>query len=132
TPKGETPNFSFIPGVYVDCSECSINFNDFYISVMEPINIENIAIRDLEELKRFLYFYPALFNGQTLDCVSEERAIETIKKSLISSNFYSDNQSNFLRWKVEFTEKTQKHIEQDATSLMTQLLVAMDFFDGLL
>ncbi|MBE3666546.1 glucosylceramidase [Vibrio navarrensis] len=132
TPKGETPNFSFIPGVYVDCSECSINFNDFYISVMEPINIENIAIRDLEELKRFLHFYPALFNGQKLDCVSEERAIEIIKKSLISSNFYSDNQSNFLRWKVEFTEKTQKHIEQDATSLMTQLLVAMDFFDGLL
>ena len=28
TPNGNTPNFSFIPGIFVDCSQQAINFND--------------------------------------------------------------------------------------------------------
>lgn len=130
TPKGETPNFSFIPGIYIDCSEEGINFNDFYLSVMDDLDIEHLSIPNLVELERFLEFYPVKFDGVRLQVDNEEQTLERIKSGLNNVNFYIDNQAEFERWNIEFTEKTQRLIHENPYSLHTQLWVAIDFFNG--
>ncbi len=132
TPKGSTPNFSFIPGVYIDCSEDDINFNDFYISVMDLPSIDSLDISDLSGLERFLEFYPAKFGGKKLEVKNKDHALEKIKNALLTLDFYIGNKSNFARWHIEFSQRTKDSIEDNPNSLMTQILVAIDFFDGLL
>ncbi|WP_038184773.1 GH116 family glycosyl hydrolase [Vibrio rhizosphaerae] len=132
TPKGETPNFSFIPGIYIDCSQEQINFNDFYISVMDDLHIDNLRIRHLDDLARFLTFYPVTFSGVELKVDDEQNTLSRIRQGLCGLNFYLENQARFERWQIEFTEKTQHLIRQAPQALETQLWVAMEFFNGLL
>ncbi|USP15542.1 GH116 family glycosyl hydrolase [Vibrio gazogenes] len=132
TPKGETPNFSFIPGIYIDCSQEQINFNDFYISVMDDLDVDNLRIHHLEDLERFLTFYPVTVAGVELEIDNESNTLSRIKQGLRGLNFYLENQERFARWQIEFTEKTQRLIHQAPQALETQLWVAMEFFNGLL
>ena len=132
TPKGNTPSFAFIPGIFIDNSDEQINFNEFYLSVAEELSLDQLDIRDLDEMKSFLGFYPAIFSGQELNVESKESALEIIRAALSSGLFYQQNADNFSRWKVEFSDLTQKALAQDVYSLKAQLLVAVDFFDGLL
>ncbi|WP_261855979.1 non-lysosomal glucosylceramidase [Vibrio ruber] len=132
TPRGETPNFSFIPGIYIDCSQEQINFNDFYISVMDNPDIDNLSISHLDDLARFLTFYPVTFAGVELEIDDEQHTLARIKQGLCGLNFYLENQERFERWQVEFTEKTQRLIDQAPQALETQLWVAIEFFNGLL
>ncbi|EKO3989621.1 hypothetical protein DX884_22965, partial [Vibrio fluvialis] len=62
TPQGNTPNFSFIPGIFVDCEYESIHFNDFYFSVMDEHSLDNLDIPNVGELLLFLKYYPADFS----------------------------------------------------------------------
>ncbi len=132
TPLGHTPNFSFIPGIYIDNSDSDINFNDFYVSVADPLDIDVLQILNQEKLEQYLHFYPATFDGDLLTVVSSGERLNKIKSALTSGKFYSDNRGNFERWNIEFSPKTTLAIKTDAESLESQLLVALDFFNGLL
>ncbi len=132
TPNGNTPNFSFIPGIFVDCSEQVINFNDFYASVMDVPTIEALQIVNEQELSVHLNFYPALFDGKKIDKENISNAINLIRAALENGNFYKENKDNFIKWNVEFSNKTQLLIESDSSSIDCQLYVALDFFNGLL
>jgi len=132
TPNGNTPNFSFIPGIFVDCSEQAINFNDFYASVMDVPTIETLEILNEQELSVHLNFYPALFDGKKIDKENISNAINLIRAALENGNFYKENEENFIKWNVEFSNKTQLLIESDSSSIDCQLYVALDFFNGLL
>ncbi|MCG9544670.1 non-lysosomal glucosylceramidase [Vibrio sp. Isolate33] len=132
TPNGNTPNFSFIPGIFVDCSEQVINFNDFYASVMDVPTIEKLQILNEEELSVHLNFYPALFDGKKIDTENNSNAINIIRNALKNGNFYKENRESFIKWNVEFSNKTQLLIESDSSSIVCQLYVALDFFNGLL
>jgi uncharacterized protein (DUF608 family) len=132
TPQGQTPNFSSIPGIFIDCSEEDIHFNDFYCSVMAPLSLDNIALGKMDEVSIFLKFYPALFNGKTLDLTEASTALESIKQAAISGSFYADNRDSFQRWNIELNSKTRNAIKVDERALETQLLVLVDFFNGLL
>jgi uncharacterized protein (DUF608 family) len=132
TPKGTTPNFSMIPGIFIDCSEDDIEFNDFSMSVMETHALENLGIKDEFELQNHLKFYPALFNGKELDFESDENVFLQLIKTLRSGRFYTDNMESFKKWNVEFSKKTQCLIEKTPNSITCQVYVALDFFNGLL
>ncbi|CAK1844596.1 non-lysosomal glucosylceramidase [Vibrio crassostreae] len=132
TPNGNTPNFSFIPGIFVDCSEQVINFNDFYASVMDVPTIDALQVIDEQELSVHLNFYPALFDGKKIDKENISNAINLIRAALENGNFYKENKDNFIKWNVEFSNKTQLLIESDSSSIDCQLYVALDFFNGLL
>ncbi|EGU41472.1 hypothetical protein VISP3789_13285 [Vibrio splendidus ATCC 33789] len=132
TPNGNTPNFSFIPGIFVDCSEQVINFNDFYASVMDVPVIETLQVLNEQELSVHLNFYPALFDGKKIDKENISNAIKFIRAALENGNFYKENKDNFIKWNVEFSNKTQLLIESDSSSIDCQLYVALDFFNGLL
>ncbi|CAK1747164.1 non-lysosomal glucosylceramidase [Vibrio crassostreae] len=132
TPNGNTPNFSFIPGIFVDCSEQVINFNDFYASVMDVPTIDALQVIDEQELSVHLNFYPALFDGKKIDKENISNAINLIRAALENGNFYKENKGNFIKWNVEFSNKTQLLIESDSSSIDCQLYVALDFFNGLL
>ena len=132
TPNGNTPNFSFIPGIFVDCSWQVINFNDFYASVMDVPTIETLQVLNEQELSVHLNFYPALFDGKKIDKENISNAINLIRAALENGNFYKENKDNFIKWNVEFSNKTQLLIESDSSSIDCQLYVALDFFNGLL
>lgn len=132
TPQGNTPNFSFIPGVFIDCEHENIHFNDFYCSVMDEHSLDNLAIPNLDELLLFLRFYPADFSFVIESCDDKLNILDGIKNCLKSGLFYTTNQANFVRWHIEFSNQTQQAIANDPFSLKTQLLVALDFFNGLL
>lgn len=132
TPNGNTPNFSFIPGVFVDCSEQVVNFNDFYASVMDVPTIDTLQVFNEQELSVHLNFYPALFNGKKIDKENMSNAINLIRNALKNGNFYKENKESFIKWNVEFSDKTQLLIESDSSSIDCQLYVALDFFNGLL
>ncbi|MEG3219639.1 GH116 family glycosyl hydrolase [Vibrio gigantis] len=132
TPNGNTPNFSFIPGIFVDCSEQVINFNDFYASVMDVPTIETLQALNEQELNVHLNFYPALFDGKKIDKENISNAINLIRAALENGNFYKENKDNFIKWNIEFSNKTQLLIESDSSSIDCQLYVALDFFNGLL
>ncbi|WP_136482924.1 GH116 family glycosyl hydrolase [Vibrio sp. H11] len=132
TPQGTTPNFSFIPGIYVDSSEEKINFNDFYISVMDAPEIDNLDISNLADLQRFNEFYPASFCGKRLVVDDIPHTLERIRTALKSLDFYLDNQEAFSRWNIAFTDHTQRLIELEPRGLNTQVSVAIDFFNGLI
>ena len=132
TPNGNTPNFSFIPGVFVDCSEQVINFNDFFASVMDVPTIETLQVLNEQELNVHLNFYPALFDGKKIDKENISNAINLIRAALENGNFYKENTDKFIKWNVEFSNKTKLLIESDSSSIDCQLYVALDFFNGLL
>ncbi|MGX9419380.1 GH116 family glycosyl hydrolase [Vibrio sp. WJH972] len=132
TPEGKTPNFSFIPGIFIDCEHEDIHFNDFYCSVMDDISLDNLEILDADELASFLKFYPADLGFDCSAISSKEAWLTNIQHSLKSGEFYLNNQRAFARWNVEFTAKTQREISVNPKSMQTQLLVALDFFNGLL
>lgn len=132
TPNGNTPNFSFIPGIFVDCSDQVVNFNDFYASVMDVPTIETLQVLNEQELSVHLNFYPALFDGKKIDKENISNAINLIRAALENGNFYKENKDNFIKWNVEFSNKTQLLIESDSSSIDCQLYVALDFFNGLL
>ncbi|CAH6782116.1 putative Glucosylceramidase [Vibrio chagasii] len=132
TPNGNTPNFSFIPGIFVDCSEQVVNFNDFYASVMDVPTIETLQVFNEQELSVHLNFYPALFDGKKIDKENISNAINLIRAALKNGNFYKENKDNFIKWNVELSNKTQLLIESDSSSIDCQLYVALDFFNGLL
>ncbi|MCK6264037.1 non-lysosomal glucosylceramidase [Vibrio sp. ZSDE26] len=132
TPNGDTPNFSFIPGIFIDCSENDIHFNDFYASVMSPTGLDCLEIIDIEKLKTFLNYFPARFDGENVDFSQDVDVISMIKSSLINRQFYPENKEAFTRWNVEFSSKTQLFINEDPSSFSTQIHAALDFFNGLL
>ncbi|HBH7861958.1 TPA: glucosylceramidase [Vibrio parahaemolyticus] len=132
TPQGNTPNFGFIPGIFVDCEKEDVHFNDFYFSVMDEHSIDNIDIPDFDELMNFLKYYPADFSFDTSKCNNKETILSGIKDCLLTGQFYSKNKSNFERWNIEFSDKTQRAISSNESAIETQLLVVVDFFDGLL
>lgn len=132
TPNGNTPNFSFIPGIFVDCSEQLVNFNDFYASVMDVPTIDSLQVLNEQELSVHLNFYPALFDGKKIDTENNSNAINLIRNALKNGNFYKENRESFIKWNVEFSNKTQLLIESDSSSIDCQLYVALDFFNGLL
>ncbi|WP_215402775.1 GH116 family glycosyl hydrolase [Vibrio gigantis] len=132
TPNGNTPNFSFIPGIFVDCSEQVINFNDFYASVMNVPTIDTLQVFNEQELSVHLNFYPALFDGKKIESREMSNAISLIQAALRNGRFYQENKANFTKWNVEFSNKTQFLIEEDSGSTICQLYVALDFFNGLL
>ncbi len=132
TPNGNTPNFSFIPGIFVDCSKQVINFNDFYASLMDVPTIDTLQVLNEQELSVHLNFYPALFDGKKIDTENNSNAINLIRNALKNGNFYKENRESFIKWNVEFSNKTQLLIESDSSSIDCQLYVALDFFNGLL
>lgn len=132
TPQGNTPNFSFIPGIFVDCEYESIHFNDFYFSVMDEHSLDNLDIPNVGELLLFLKYYPADFSFDIYHADNKDLILSGIKNCLRSGLFYLNNKSNFERWQIEFSDKTQQTITKDPSSLETQLLVVIDFFNGLL
>lgn len=132
TPQGNTPNFAFISGMFVDCEHESVHFNDFYFSVMDEYSIDNIDIPNVEEMMNFLKYYPADFLFELSTCDNKETILSGIKDCLLTGQFYSNNKSNFERWNIEFSGKTQQAIANNESAIETQLLVAIDFFDGLL
>lgn len=132
TPNGSTPNFSFIPGIFVDISSQDINFNDFYASVMDVPSIDSLTVMSIQDLSVHLNFYPVLFDGKKIDKDNLSDALLLIKSALLAGEFYNDNKSNFIKWNVEFSEKTKFYIKKDCTSLICQIYVALDFFNGLL
>ncbi|MGL6316182.1 GH116 family glycosyl hydrolase [Vibrio sp. WXL103] len=132
TPNGDTPNFSFIPGIFVDISDEHIHLNDFYASVASPISIEQIKIKSKTELRAYLNYYPALFSGIEIHNNTSIDLLSELKSSLLKGIFYQENQSRFARWNIEFSSRTLAAIAADPVGLDTQVLVAMDFFSGLL
>lgn len=82
TPNGNTPNFSFIPGIFVDCSSQVVNFNDFYASVMNVPTIDTLQVLNEQELSVHLNFYPALFDGKKIESVEMSNAINHIRAAL--------------------------------------------------
>ncbi|PMJ98727.1 GH116 family glycosyl hydrolase [Vibrio sp. 10N.261.55.A7] len=132
TPNGDTPNFSFIPGIFIDCSDDDIHFNDFYASVMEPLSLDCLEIKCMSDLQSCLNYYPAVFNGEEIDFTSGLNVLDEIKSSLVSRRFYSENKESFTRWNIEFSSRTQLFIDADPGSFNTQIHVALDFFNGLL
>ncbi|MGF1721903.1 non-lysosomal glucosylceramidase [Vibrio kyushuensis] len=132
TPNGDTPNFSFIPGIFIDCTEEEIHFNDFYASVMSPASLDCLEISDLDKVKTFVNYYPALFDGVEIDFSQSVDVVGVIKSALINRRFYLENKESFLRWNIEFSSKTQLFIDEDPSSFSTQIHVALDFFNGLL
>lgn len=130
TPEGKTPNFSFIPGIFIDCSEQDINFNDFFISTMDLPSIDNLKLKSLDDSCNYLSYYPAKFNGRVLDLKDKKNLLNSIKSAISDLNFYKNNQKNFTKWNIDFSDKTKSYLEQQPQSLMTQILVAIDFFDG--
>ncbi|MEH0741492.1 glucosylceramidase [Vibrio cholerae] len=132
TPQGKTPNFSFIPGIFIDCQEDDIYFNDFYISVMDEHHVENLDIPDFSEAKLYLNYYPAIFLREASQCKNKDELLSLIRETILFGQFYLINKEHFLRWNIEFSAATQQAIQADETSVETQLLVAIDFFNGLL
>ncbi|MEZ8612640.1 GH116 family glycosyl hydrolase [Vibrio sp. 10N.222.51.C8] len=132
TPNGNTPNFSFIPGIFVDCSEQVVNFNDFYASVMNVPTIDTLQVLNEQELGVHLNFYPALFDGKKIDNTDMSNAINHIRSALKNGGFYQENKANFTKWNIEFSNKTLLLIDSDSSSIICQLYVALDFFNGLL
>ncbi|EHY9857434.1 glucosylceramidase [Vibrio parahaemolyticus] len=127
TAKGATPNFSFIPGIFIDISQEDLEFNDFYASVMSPFTLDNLAIKDAGEMSEHLKFYPAVITAP-----EELSLLEKIKHAISNQSFYADNKQNFAKWNVEFTSKTKSLIAESENALETQLYVARDFFNGYL
>ncbi|MGF1711965.1 non-lysosomal glucosylceramidase [Vibrio kagoshimensis] len=132
TANGSTPNFSFIPGIFVDCTKQDINFNDFYASVMDVPSIDSLEVISIQDLSVHLNFYPALFDGIKIDKNNISEALLLIKSALLSGGFYNENKDNFIKWRVGFSEKTKFLIKKDCTSIICQIYVALDFFNGLL
>ncbi|WP_418642142.1 GH116 family glycosyl hydrolase [Vibrio chaetopteri] len=130
TPLGSTPNFSFVPGIFIDVESEELNFNDFHVSVMDIPTVENLAITDLDGLIQYLKYYPVVLNGKIATDISRKDIESEIKRSLIDATFYSENKDGFLKWNVEFSDKTLHNLELDANSVSTQVRVAVDFFDG--
>ncbi|USD43660.1 glucosylceramidase [Vibrio sp. SCSIO 43135] len=132
TAKGDTPNFSFIPGIFIDCQDQDIHFNDYYLSVMDVPSLNNLEIYSLSHLTSFINYYPAKFGQGGINLSSDELALLDIKSALESGQFYLDNKDSFERWNIEFNDKTKRHIVQNPRAIETQILVALDFFNGLL
>ncbi|PMH43229.1 glucosylceramidase [Vibrio sp. 10N.286.49.B3] len=132
TPNGDTPNFSFIPGIFIDNESSDIQLNDFYISRAYLPCIKRLEIANIAEIKQFSTYYPAIFSGQVISDIADESVLDVIKASIQSGQFYIDNADNFKRWNVDFSDKTQELILNNPHSVDTLLLVAIEFFDGLL
>jgi uncharacterized protein (DUF608 family) len=132
TPLGNTPSFAYIPGIYIDNNDNQFNFNDFYLSVADEITLDRLEITDLTKLAQHLHFYPAKFSGKSLDVSAYKEALSGIIDALSLGDFYLENQKKFSKWKIEFTAKTEAAIAYDSRAVETQLLVALDFFNGLL
>ncbi|GMQ46807.1 GH116 family glycosyl hydrolase [Vibrio sp. 10N] len=130
TPLGSTPNFSFVPGIFIDVESEDLNFNDFHVSVMDIPTVDNLEISDVDGLIQYLKYYPVVLNGKLATDISIENLEVEIKRSLLDATFYSDNKDRFLKWHVEFSDKTQRELELEANSVSTQVRVAVDFFDG--
>ncbi len=130
TPLGSTPNFSFVPGIFIDVETEDVNFNDFHASVMDIPSVDNLIIADMDALIQYLKYYPVVLNGNLATDISKENVESEIKRSLVDATFYSENKDSFLKWNVEFSDKTLLNLELDANSVLTQVRVAVDFFDG--
>tara|TARA_R110001583_G_scaffold52393_1_gene162781 strand:- start:27421 stop:30609 length:3189 start_codon:yes stop_codon:yes gene_type:complete len=133
TPLGSTPNFSFIPGIFIDNNCNDFNFNDFYVSLADANSVENLVISDDAKFYHFLSFYPITCLEEPLvSAISMQQSLQNIKLALQEGTFYSENKAAFKRWNVEFSAKTQALLEIEETSLDAQISVAVDFFNGLL
>ncbi len=129
TPNGDTPNFSFIPGIFIDCSQDDIHFNDFYASVMNIPSVDDLKIKDIVEVGNYLKYYPAQFSQ---DEYNLSEVLDVIKNSVLSGDFYKINRASFEKWNVEFSSKTKLALKKNPNAISTQILVALDFFNGLL
>jgi uncharacterized protein (DUF608 family) len=132
TPKGKTPNFSFIPGIFIDGEDDGIHFNDFYLSVMDEWSFDNLDILEVTELISFLKYYPVDLGKDYTAIENKEQWLRDIVKSLKTGEFYLNNQTAFERWNIEFSAKTMRAIAINPRAAQTQILVALDFFNGLL
>ncbi len=130
TPLGSTPNFSFVPGIFIDVETEGLNFNDFHVSVMDIPMVDNLEIADIDGLIQYLKYYPVVLNGNLSTDISIEKIESEIKRALVDTTFYGDNKERFSKWNVEFSDKTQRDLELEANSVSTQVRVAVDFFDG--
>lgn len=131
TPNGDTPNFSFIPGIFIDVEHSDIHFNDFYLSVAVSPNVDRLTITRLSELQAHLKYYPALFNGKPLTANSTAQALDELKQALRSAAFYQQNQAQFEKWHIEFAPHTKLALTRAPDAIETQVLVMLDFFDGI-
>ncbi len=131
TPTGATPNFSFIPGIFIDAEHSDIHFNDFYLSVSQPPSLASLTLSSLPALINHLRFYPAQFSGKPLVAASAEQALSVLRTALESGDFYQQNQAQFAKWQVAFAAHTKLALSRAPRALATQLLVALDFFDGI-
>jgi uncharacterized protein (DUF608 family) len=132
TPQGKTPNFSFIPGIFIDCEQDDVHFNDFYFSTMDEWSYDNLDILDVAELTSYLKYYPVNFGCDVSHVKNKNQWLDVIISSLKKGNFYLNNKVAFERWNIEFSAKTQRAIGQEPSAITTQILVALDFFNGLL
>lgn len=130
TPTGSTPNFSFIPGIFIDITKEDIHLNDFYVSVAEVPSLDCLGIKSETEVRNYLNYYPALFAGHPI--AADDELLPRINKALAGGGFYSENKENLTRWNIELSPRSLHAIKADAYSINTQILVAIDFFKGLL
>ncbi|MDR9826567.1 GH116 family glycosyl hydrolase, partial [Vibrio sp. FNV 38] len=82
--------------------------------------------------RQLLNYYPAIFSGKEIHSDTSIDLLSEIKSSLLKGIFFQENQDRFSRWNIELSNRTQQAITIDPVSLHTQVLVAMDFFNGLL
>ncbi|MFB9136303.1 GH116 family glycosyl hydrolase [Vibrio olivae] len=131
TPNGDTPNFSFIPGIFIEAQEDNIHFNDFYLSAAPPPCLEHLRITNLNDLVNHLKYYPAQFCGQVLTAESETDALTAICQALEQGDFYQQNRANFERWQVVLSAHTRQALDAVPNAVDTQIFVALDFFNGI-
>lgn len=134
TPAGTTPVTSMIPGVQVRAKDPSdLRLQNFFYreSVIEKSGTP--VIRNFFEFSRKNQFYTLrdssgapLFDGK-----SEKEAQKKLAQAIADKTFFETNREAFLRWRTEFSPRTQAMIDAGkTTSPEFNRSVLIDFFDG--
>ena len=134
TPAGTTPVMNSVPGVQVRADRPEdIRLNDFYFreSVISPKS--TLEIRNFAEFGRQLAFYPLKNSkGEKILTAASQKAAEAELDAVLKDKaFYAANKDAFIRWHVEFSDRTQALLNAGDKSPALNRFVLIDFFDGI-
>ncbi len=134
TPAGTTPFLHFIPGYFIESTGfVPVKLTNYFFRE-RVARYEKIKILDLRIFRLYLKVTPLVDSIGNLyfDPESESHVLEqNLIRILNCPTFYADNKDNFSRWKLSFSDITQKLVDNPEIPFSQRNFnILLDIFPG--
>ena len=134
TPAGTTPVMNVMPGVQVRTEKpADLRFNNFFFRESVIDAKAALEIVDFAGFTQMLAKYPlvdakgeALFSAAEL--ANQKKAEAKLNKAIAEKEFFKNNQADFERWHIEWSDRTAALLNKAGAELNRSAVI--DFFNG--